>query len=149
MVKVFIILVFAFGLIGYVGVFSFQKIISIAFASGTVNYYEGAEKATPTSIMTLKSCSGGDIPFLRSYQGDIEISPRDARLEINRRLRIVNGDTVPHTIGIAFTKFWEVVDPGDALQVTYDKLPKPGIWGITCDGINLGDKAPTIVVPEL
>lgn len=149
MFKVLAIVVFVIGLIGYVGAFSFQKIISIAFASGTVNFYEGAEKAAPTSVMTIKSCNEGELPFLKNFQGSIEISPRDARLEINRRLRIVNGDTTTHTVGIAFTKFWEVVEPGDALIVTYDKLPKAGTWGITCDGINLGDKAPTIVLPEL
>lgn len=149
MLRILIILFFVIGLVSYLGVFSFQKIVAIAFANGTVNYYEGAKNAKPTSVMTIKSCTPGQMPFVPSFGGSIEINPPNARLDPSQRLRIVNGDTSSHSIGIAFTKYWEDMSPGGSLEISYQALPKSGTWGIICDGINLGDRAPTIVIPEL
>lgn len=149
MFRGFVVLVFFVGLLGYLGLFAYQQVFTVAIARGDANYYEGAKKARPTSVMTLHSCTPGRIPGVPSFEGSIVVSPMSARLPQSGKLRIINGDGVAHTVGVALTKIWEKIEPGDSLELSYDNLPKSGTWGITCDGIYLGERSPAIVVFEL
>lgn len=146
MQKALFTLSFFVGLLGYLGIFSYQKVIDISFASGAKNYYTGSKNALVKNVMTLKSCDPGAIPAISFWKGTIEIEPRSVNLDVNGQLRIVNGDSTPHTIGITGTKIWESINPGDSIEFKYSSFPKPGDWGIVCDGINLGMDSPSIGV---
>lgn len=150
MLKLLIILTFVFGIIFYVGYMGYERILAISRVNAAINYYKVDEDTVRTSIMTLLDCQSGNLPFIPSYQGKITIEPYNVRLIRSGQLRITNADSVPHTIGIAYTKIWEAINPGDSFDLLDYKLPFPtGNWFITCDGINLGDKSPSIIYQAL
>jgi hypothetical protein len=149
MTRALLIALFFIGGLICLGYYSYQKVLAVGIASGTVNYYQGASKAVPTSVVIIRSCTKGDIPFLPSYKGKIDIDPPHIRLAPNARVKVINTDSDPHTLGIAFTNFNKTIQAGNSLDLTYKDLPKSGTWGLTCDGINLGDQSPTIIIFEL
>lgn len=131
----------------YVGFYGYNKLLSVSLASNARNYSNVA--GVSTDVMIISECSAGYIPLLPSYNGKIIMEPQIIQVQGGETIKIVNGDSTPHTIGIVNTKVWEAIEPGDAIEIKISDLPSAQKWFLTCDGINLGDKAPAISLPGI
>ena len=133
------------GIVFIGGYLSYNKILAISLARSSTDYHVGEKKEIKSYIMTILECQPGKVPFLPSVQGKITIEPYKVELVKSGKLKIINGDSIPHKIGIGLTQIEEMIKPGDAFDLSKHPLPFPtGVWAITCDGIDLGPNAPTI-----
>lgn len=149
MFKLMIITLTIVGVLVYVGFYGYNRLLNVSLASNVQSFTDDIESGIKSSVMTISDCTPGYIPFFPSYNGKIMIHPNNIEIKANAKVKIINGDSTPHTIGVAFTKVWESINPGGALEIDTTQLPPSGKWFITCDGINLGDQSPVIQPPSI
>jgi len=104
--------------------------------------------ASDVNIVRLISCQKGKISFLPSIGGSIEFDPDTFRATKGETISIVNRDSLAHEIGVSSTHIILNVNPAEYVEIDTSLLAVPGPWGITCDGINLGDKGPLLYLLE-
>ena len=99
-------------------------------------------------IVKLIGCKKGNISFLPSLGGSIEFDPKTFRVAKGSTFSIVNRDGISHKVGISSTNIVQEVDPTEFIEIDTKVLSGLGPWGITCDGINLGNKGPLLFLVE-
>lgn len=135
--RVFLFTLLFAGVLLYVASLSYNKVVSLAVARSSINYFQSSPDEKKSDVLVINGC-----------EGKFSVNPRHLLVPDSGEVQIINGDSSPHTIGFAYTRFWESIPPGGSLVVKMDYLQESSKVLITCDGLLLEDP-PTIARLDL
>jgi hypothetical protein len=125
------------GVLVYVASLSYNKVVSLALARSSINYFQNSPNDKESEVIVIGNC-----------EGKFSFNPRNILIPASGEVHIINSDSTPHTIGFAYTRFWESIPPGGSLVVDMDYLKESNKVLMTCDGLLLEDP-PTIARQDL